>query len=69
MPVDERLYVSAITMDTPLEYLIPTTSGVGVCTTSLVDYLTLTHNDFIEKCRNIVTGYNARSVVKLWRCV
>ena len=39
-------------MDTPLEYLIPTTTEAGVCTTSLVDFLVLSHNDFIEFCIN-----------------
>ena len=40
--------------DTKMEYLVPTTSEAGVCTTALVDFLTLTHNNFIERCRGLV---------------
>ena len=61
--MEEHLYLPAITMDTPLEYLIPTTSSAGVCTTSLVDYLTLTHNNFIEKCRDFMVGGDERSAM------
>jgi len=32
----------------PLAYLIPTTTGKGICSTALVDFLVSTHNDFIE---------------------
>ena len=49
--VDHKYLVSSISLDTKLEYLIPTTTGAGVCTTSLVDFLVCTHNDFMEKCR------------------
>lgn len=31
----------------PLAYLIPTTSGKGVCSTALVDFLVTTHNSFV----------------------
>ena len=31
-----------------LPYLIPTTSGKGICSTALVDFLVTTHNSFIE---------------------
>lgn len=34
--------------DIPLAYLIPTTTGKGVCSTALVDFLVTTHNDFIN---------------------
>ena len=54
------------TLDTPLVYLLPTTIGEGKCTTALVDYLVLTHNDFIEKCRGIVTE-GAESASAVWR--
>ena len=50
MPVPDNILPQSISGSTSLEYLIPTTSGTGVCTTSLVDFLVLTHNDFIEMC-------------------
>ena len=50
----ESILPQCISLTTPLEYLIPTTTGAGVCTTALVDFLTLIHNDFIQKCHNIV---------------
>lgn len=49
LPLEDQHCLPAITKDTSLEYLIPTTSGAGALTTALVDYLILTHNDFIEK--------------------
>ena len=39
-------------LDTPLEYFIPTTTGPGACTFSLVHYLTYVHNNFMEFCRS-----------------
>lgn len=51
LPVPESIYVPNITGSTPLVYLIPTTTGQGVCTTALVDFLILTHNDFIQRCQ------------------
>ena len=53
--VEEKHLIPIITLDTALEYLIPTTTEAGVCTTALVDFLVLSHNDFIEKCRGIVS--------------
>ena len=53
--VDHKYLVPLISLDTKLECLIPTTTGAGVCTTSLVDFLVCTHNDFMGKCR--VRGY------------
>ena len=53
-PVEEKYYVATIGDDTPMEYLVPTTSEAGVCTTALVDFLTLVHNSFIERCRGLV---------------
>ena len=50
LPVEDRFYTTVIDDDTKMEYLVPTTSEAGVCTTALVDFLTLTHNNFIEKC-------------------
>ena len=43
-----------------MEYLVPTTSEAGVCTTALVDFLTLTHNNFIERCRGLVAEDDQR---------
>lgn len=54
LKVDEKYLLASFTLDTPLEYLIPTTVGAGACTTALTDFLVLTHNDFIETCRAIV---------------
>ena len=48
--LEDQHCLPAITDDTALEYLVPTTSGAGALTTSLVDYLILAHNDFIETC-------------------
>ncbi len=56
MPVKEDDWIPAIGMDTPIEYLVPTTSNAGVCTTALVDFLTLTHNDFIERCQSLISS-------------
>ena len=33
---------------TKLTYLIPTTTGEGICSTGLVDFLVVTHNYFIK---------------------
>ena len=38
----------------PLAYLIPTTTGKGICSTALVDFLVSTHNDFIEFYHGII---------------
>ena len=46
-----------------MEYLIPTTSEAGVCTTALVDFLTLTHNNFIERCRGAVAENDQRYII------
>ena len=40
--VKEEYLVPAITAETPLEYIIPTTTEAGACTTALVDFLTYT---------------------------
>jgi hypothetical protein len=53
--VEEKYLIPAITLNTTLEYLIPTTTEAGACTTALVDFLVLSHNDFIEKCRATVS--------------
>jgi hypothetical protein len=54
LPIEDRFYVTVINDDTKMEYLVPTTSDAGVCTTALVDFLTLTHNNFIAICRAFV---------------
>ena len=58
--IDEVHLLPAITENTLLEYLIPTTTGAGACTTALVDFLVLVHNNFIEGCRGIVTEQETR---------
>ena len=60
LPVEEKFYVAVINDDTKMEYLVPTTSDAGVCTTALVDFLTLTHNNFIERCRTLVAEHDQR---------
>ena len=61
--VDDAHLLPAIRETTPLEYLIPTTTGAGACTTALVDFLVQVHNSFIERCRGIVTEQEKR-----WWC-
>ena len=63
LPVEEKYYVAYIYDNTPMEYLVPTTSEAGVCTTALVDFLTLTHNNFIERCRGLVARDDQRLLV------
>ena len=46
-----------------MEYLVPTTSEAGVCTTALVDFLTLTHNNFIERCRGLIAEDDKKYVL------
>jgi len=44
-------YVTAmptISDSTKLAYLIPTTTGEGVCSTVLLDFLVATHNNFVK---------------------
>jgi len=41
-----------ITDSTKLIYLLPTTTGEGMCSTSLVDFLVKQHNEFIRYCYN-----------------
>eukprot|EP00731_Ephydatia_muelleri_P024235 Em0016g506a len=50
--VDHKYLIPSISLDTKLDYLIPTTTGAGVCTSSLVDFLVCTHNTFMAKCRD-----------------
>ena len=50
LPVEDQYYIPAITDDVSLEYLVPTTTGPGSITTSLVNFLVVTHNEFIKKC-------------------
>ena len=43
-----------VTEDTPLAFLLPTTSGKGVCAMSLVDYLiNCVHNEFVSEFRSL----------------
>ena len=55
--VEEKYLLPSFTLDTPLEYLIPTTVGAGACTTALTDFLVLTHNNFIETYQGIIEQY------------
>ncbi|XP_064403130.1 E3 ubiquitin-protein ligase RNF213-like isoform X2 [Halichondria panicea] len=67
LPVEEKYLITEIKDKTPLVYLIPTTMREGRCTTALVDYLVLTHNDFIEKCRGIVSQGSESSASAVWK--
>lgn len=40
--------------DTTMDYLLPSTTGNGIFTTALVDYLVQVHNTFVRKCHNIM---------------
>ena len=64
LPVEEECLMPEITNNTAIEYLIPTTMGKGRCTTSLVDFLVLTHNNFIETSRSLVSSGSSSAV---WR--
>ena len=66
LAVEKEYLLTEIKDKTPLVYLIPTTMREGRCTTALVDYLVLTHNDFIERCRGIVSQ-GAESASAVWR--
>ncbi|XP_065844224.1 E3 ubiquitin-protein ligase rnf213-alpha-like isoform X2 [Oscarella lobularis] len=49
---DDKL--EQVTEDTPLAFLLPTTSGKGVCAMSLVDYLiNCVHNEFVSEFRSL----------------
>lgn len=56
----EEYCIPEIVDDTPMEFIVPTTSEAGVCTAALVDFLTLTHNTFIESCRRAVCEHDQR---------
>ena len=60
LPVEEKYCLAVIDDDTSMEYLIPTTSEAGVCSTALVDFLALSHNKFIEKCKSTLTRLKQR---------
>ena len=64
--VEEQYLQQEFTFQTHLVYLIPTTMREGRCTTALVDYLVLTHNNFIEKCRGIISQ-GAETASAVWR--
>ena len=52
VPVEYVDNTPEITDDTKLVYLLPTTTGEGICSTSLVDFLVTEHNQFIKDCYN-----------------
>ena len=66
LPVEEDHLLPEITHKTRLVYLIPTTMREGRCTTALVDYLVIAHNNFIEHCRSVVSK-GAESAAAVWR--
>ena len=66
LPVPESVFPQSICGSTLLKYLVPTTTGAGVCTTSLVDFLVGIHNEFVERCHNAMPARSdERSVVNL----
>ncbi|XP_027055365.1 E3 ubiquitin-protein ligase RNF213-like isoform X2 [Pocillopora damicornis] len=40
----------------PLAVLLPSTSGMGICSTALVFFLTTLHNEFNERYQNLIGG-------------
>ena len=40
----------------PLAVLLPSTSGLGICSTALVFFLTTLHNEFNERYQNLTGG-------------
>jgi len=61
-PLEEKNIVAEITPDTPLVHLLPTTTGAGVCTTVLIDYLVQVHNNFVSRCRGMMSEMQERFV-------
>ena len=61
--VHERYLKGNMGDETPLELLIPTTEGGGICTTALVWFLVFKHNEFIERCRIIIKERDKRYFV------
>ena len=51
LKVDEKYLQEHLGLDTTLEYFIPTTTGPGACTFSLLHYLCYVHNNYIDWCR------------------
>jgi len=48
-----------ISDDTKLAYLLPTTTEEGICSTALVDFLAMQHNEFLEYCyKNLPSSCN-----------
>ena len=66
LKVEEKYLLPSFTLDTPLEYLIPTTVGAGACTTPLTDFLVLTHNNFIEACQGFIKQYQRWGQLRLF---
>ena len=62
VPRDILQLMPELTKETPLDYLIPSTTGNGICTTSLVDYLVQIHNEFIRRCQAIIADEQDRYV-------
>ena len=40
----------------PLAVLLPSTSGLGICSVALVFFLTMLHNEFNERYQNLTGG-------------
>ncbi|CAI8027543.1 E3 ubiquitin-protein ligase rnf213-alpha [Geodia barretti] len=51
LKVEEEYLKEDLGLTTALEFFIPTTTGPGACTFSLVHYLSYIHNNFIDWCR------------------
>ena len=66
LAVEEQYLLQEFSLNKPLINLLPTTMRQGRCTTALVDYLVITHNDFIEKCRDIASK-RMKSASAAWR--
>ena len=51
LKINERDVKEELGLNTTLEYFIPTTTGPGACTFSLLHYLCYVHNSFIDWCQ------------------
>ena len=52
VPNDEVKFLADIADVLPVTYLLPSTSGPGLCSLALSDFLLFQQNDLLEFCRN-----------------
>ena len=54
LKISKEYFLEEITEKTPAKFLLPTTFGPGIVTTALVDFLVITHNNFIRQCHKFL---------------